>query len=155
MLNSRNLEDLTFETAAKALAFIAGCEEKGIEILITSTLRDFESQRALYAQGRTKPGRIVTNADAGFSYHNYGVAFDFVPIVNGKCIWNDDQLWAKCGLVAREVGLEWGGHWKFEDKPHCQNTGGQTIADLRANVPVSQFAANGSQQQIVPVNVGA
>lgn len=40
----------------------------------THTLRTFSEQDALFAQGRTKPGKIVTNAKAGLSYHNYGLA---------------------------------------------------------------------------------
>lgn len=42
------------------------------------TIRTFAEQEALYAQGRTKPGKVVTNAKAGMSYHNYGLAVDIV-----------------------------------------------------------------------------
>ena len=41
-------------------------------------LRTFEDQDKLYAQGRTKPGQIVTNARGGDSLHNYGLAADYV-----------------------------------------------------------------------------
>ena len=35
--------------------------------------------------------------------------------------------------IAESVGLEWGGRWtKFIDKPHCQYTGGLTIAQFKA-----------------------
>lgn len=130
MINSRKLEDLTPDTQEKCKAFIAGCLLEGIDVIITSTYRDNESQAALYAQGRTKPGAIVTKAPAGYSFHNYHVAFDFVPIKDGKAIWGDSHLWQICGDVAAKADLEWGGNWKFQDKPHCQNTGGKTIQDF-------------------------
>ncbi|NDB70468.1 MAG: peptidase M15, partial [Methylocystaceae bacterium] len=84
MINSRKIEDLHPYVAKLCRAFVAACKKEGIDILITSTWRDNEAQNALYAQGRTKPGKKVTNAKAGSSFHNYKLAFDFVPIVNGK-----------------------------------------------------------------------
>jgi peptidoglycan L-alanyl-D-glutamate endopeptidase CwlK len=131
MINSRLITDLTPDTQLKCKAFMAGCLLEGIDVIITSTYRDNESQAALYAQGRTKPGAIVTKAKQGHSYHNFRLAFDFVPIVNGKALWNDHKLWDKCGEVADLAGLEWGGTWRFKDKPHCQNTQGFSLAELR------------------------
>lgn len=133
MINSRKIEDLDEDTARLARAFVAQClATEGIDVLITSTYRDADSQRALYNQGRSAPGQRVTNAGPGDSYHNWRMAFDFVPIVNGKAMWSDDFLWARCGAVARKVGLEWGGDWsRFADRPHCQNTRGMTIAQLK------------------------
>jgi len=127
------LDDLTPDTRDKAKALIAGCLLEGIDIVVTSTYRDFESQAALYAQGRTTPGARVTKAGPGKSFHNYRVALDVVPIVNGKAIWNDDDLWARVGAVGELADLEWGGSWpRFVDKPHFQNTGGKTIAEFMA-----------------------
>ncbi len=129
MINSRDLHELLPRVQAKCVEFIAACKAEGIDVLITSTYRDNESQGALYAQGRTTPGKIVTNAAAGMSFHNYRVAFDFVPLVNGKAIWDDKALWDKCGAIGQQVGLEWGGSWKFKDKPHMQDTDNLTIED--------------------------
>lgn len=138
MINSREVSDLTPDTAAKCIAFEAGCYRLGIDVLITSTYRDAESQAAIYAIGRTLPGKPVTHAKPGQSLHNYKVAFDFVPLVAGKAIWNDNRLWTICGEVAEAVGLEWGGRWtRPVDKPHCQNTQGFTLDDFqrgKANV---------------------
>lgn len=132
MINSRDIKDLHPSVAAKVVAFVASCKSVGIDILITSTLRDMESQAALYAQGRTAPGKIVTNAKAGQSFHNYGLAFDFVPIVNGKAAWNDTKLFTRCGEIAESVGLEWAGRWKsFKELAHCQAPG-LKLADLQA-----------------------
>lgn len=133
MINSRKLEDLLPEAAAKCAAFIDACAAAGIDVLITSTYRDMESQAALYAQGRTGPGKKVTNAMPGDSFHNWKVAWDFVPIINGKAVWNDDAMWKRCGQIAMSLGIEWGGSWtRFPDKPHCQYTSGRTIADFKA-----------------------
>lgn len=132
MKNSRDLADLLPVVAAKASAFIASCRAAGIDVLITSTLRDNEAQAALYAQGRTTPGKVVTNAKAGQSFHNWACAFDFVPIVNGKAQWDDTRTFERCGVIAESVGLEWAGHWKsMKEMAHCQYTGGLTLADLQ------------------------
>lgn len=133
MINSRDINDLLPATKEKALDFQLRCAEQGIDIIFTSTYRDSESQDALYAQGRTTEGKRVTNVAGGDSFHNWRVAFDFVPVVNGKAVWNDDSLWARCGALAEACGLEWGGSWKrFVDKPHCQDTHGFTIAQFKA-----------------------
>lgn len=116
-----------------ASEFINRCKAAGIDVIITSTYRDHASQNALYAQGRTTPGKKVTNAKGGQSYHNWKVAFDFCPIVNGKPAWNDVALFTKCGEIAESVGLEWAGRWvKFKELAHCQYTGGLKIADFQA-----------------------
>ena len=133
MINSRSLSDLNPKVAALCSEFLNRCKAEGIDVIITSTYRDAESQNALYAQGRTAPGKKVTNAKAGQSFHNWRVAFDFVPIVGGKAIWNDDTLWAKCGEIGEGVGLEWAGRWKkFCEFPHMQFTGGLSLADFQA-----------------------
>jgi peptidoglycan L-alanyl-D-glutamate endopeptidase CwlK len=102
-------------------------------VLITSTYRNAESQNALYAQGRTLPGKKVTNAKGGQSFHNWRVAFDFVPIVNGKAMWADTALFTKCGEIAESVGLEWAGRWKGRmiEMAHCQFTDGLSLADFQ------------------------
>lgn len=133
MINSRNIDDLHPNVAAKCRDFLTRCKAEGIDVLITSTYRDHESQAALYAQGRTTPGKIVTNAKPGQSWHNWRVAFDFVPIVNGKAQWNDSKLFTRCGEIAETAGLEWAGRWvKFKEMAHCQYTGGLKLADFQA-----------------------
>jgi peptidoglycan L-alanyl-D-glutamate endopeptidase CwlK len=133
MINSRKLEDLHPKVKALCEQFIIACDKVDIDILITSTYRDMESQKALYAQGRTTKGKIVTNAKAGQSFHNYRVAFDFVPIVGGKCDWNNLGTFTRCGRIAESIGLEWAGSWtgKFKEMAHCQYTGGLTLTDFQ------------------------
>ena len=136
MINSRKLEDLHPTVRAKVQQFIQKCDEAGIDLLVTSTYRDHESQAELYAQGRTKPGKIVTKAKPGQSWHNWKVAVDVVPLRNGKPVWGttgaDSELWEKVGEIGESVGLEWAGRWKtFKEFAHFQYTGGLTLADFQ------------------------
>ena len=133
MINSRDIKELHPKVASLCLALIRQCEQEGIDLLITSTYRDAESQNALYAQGRTAAGKKVTNAKAGQSFHNYRVAFDFVPIVNGKAMWNDKALFNRVGIMGEKIGLTWSGRFsKFPELAHFQLTNGLTLADFQA-----------------------
>lgn len=110
------------------------------------TLRTFAEQDALYAQGRTKPGAKVTNAKGGQSYHNYGMAIDIVLLKdrdgNGTfetASWETNvdfdgdgvADWIEVVNIFKRHGWEWGGDWKFTDKPHFQKTMGLSIATLQ------------------------
>lgn len=118
---SRAIKDLHPLVAEKATLFLGLALTKHIELLITSTLRTFDEQADLFALGRTAPGKKVTNAKPGASWHNFGLAFDVVPIVNGKAVWNDNVLWEQIGDLGRQMGLIWGGDFKnFKDKPHFE-----------------------------------
>ena len=138
MINSRSLDDLLPQVASRVRAFIKAADEAGIDLLVTSTYRDNESQNALYAQGRTTPGKIVTNARAGQSFHNFRCAVDVVPIVAGKPRWDvKDEVWQKIGALGKAQGLEWAGDGKrFREYPHFQYTGGLTLAQLQAGTKI-------------------
>jgi|ERR1041385_3968202 peptidoglycan L-alanyl-D-glutamate endopeptidase CwlK len=89
---------------------------------LTQTYRSSEEQAASYAQGRTTPGKIVTNAKPGQSLHNYhpALAFDIAFKKDRQVYWTID-LFKKFAATARWFGLEWGGDWKtFQDNPHFQ-----------------------------------
>ena len=136
MIASRKIEDLHPAVQRKCLVFLKQCAVSGIEILITSTYRDRESQDALYAQGRTAPGSKVTNAKGGQSWHNWRLAFDVVPMRNGKPVWSmsgqDKKLWDEVGKIGEACGLEWAGRWtSFPEFVHFQYTGGLTLSDLQ------------------------
>ncbi len=99
------------------------CSQQGLPISIGETLRTVAEQDALYAQGRTRPGQIVTNARGSSysSYHQWGTAFDFFRN-DGRGAYNEvDRFFDKVGAIGTDIGLEWGGNWKsFKDKPHFQ-----------------------------------
>lgn len=141
MINSRKLEDLHPTVEEMARQLLTAAADEGIDLLVTSTYRDHESQNELYAQGRTKPGRVVTNARGGRSWHNWRLAFDVVPMRNGKPVWGtsgeDLILWKRIGELGKSVGLEWAGDWKrFKEFPHFQFTNGITLDDLEAGATI-------------------
>lgn len=137
MIASRDIEVLAAPVKLRVKSFIADAARQGIDLLVTSTYRDYESQQALYNQGRTTPGNIVTKAQAGQSFHNFKCAVDVVPLINGKAEWDNDELWNKIGAIGKSNGLEWAGDWKgFKEKAHFQYTGGLSLAQLQAGQEV-------------------
>lgn len=104
--------------------------EKGIRVKMTDGYRSYAEQNALYARGRTKPGSKVTNAKGGYSWHNFRFAADYCFIdKEGKVTWAGP--WRVFGEVAASVGLEWGGNFKFVDRPHVQLSKGRNLAQMR------------------------
>lgn len=104
-----------------------------VQIIVVQGLRSFEESDALYAQGRTKPGSIVTNAAAGKSPHNYGLAFDFEMLTNGKEDWVVGPNWMKVVEIMKKHGMTWGGDFhSLIDNPHFENWFGHTWKDLLA-----------------------
>ena len=95
-------------------------KQKGIDLRVVSGFRDRKKQQALYSQGRTTKGPIVTNAPPGLSYHNYGWAVDVCEYRNGKPYWKSKH-WNEIGAIGKKHGLVWGGDWtRLVDKPHLQ-----------------------------------
>lgn len=120
-------------------SFINEAEESlDVTLRITQGLRTIEEQNELYAQGRTKPGKIVTNARSGSSYHNYGLAIDLVEIKDNKANWN-----FKYELLlpfAKKYGFKWGGDFKsLVDKPHFEKTFGHGWRALLLKHSKSEF----------------
>ncbi len=110
----------------------------------THTLRTFGEQNALFEQGRKRPGKIVTNARGGQSFHNYGLAIDICLIIDGKeASWDrlgdydGDHVsdWAEIVRIFKMYGWEWGGDWKFKDYPHFQKTLGLSIKEWQKRMP--------------------
>lgn len=107
---------------------LAAMEALGFVMMPTDGLRTVEQQRALYAQGRTVPGPIVTKADGVDKRSNhqahddgFGHAVDCCFVVNGKPSWDAHLPWKAYGALAEAVGLTWGGHWQsLHDLPHVE-----------------------------------
>lgn len=106
-----------------ASQLVDDCRKDGLIIAIGETLRTVEEQDALYAQGRTKPGQIVTNAPGSSysSYHQWGTAFDIYRN-DGKGAYNESgNFFKRVGAIGVSLGLEWGGNWtSIVDQPHFQ-----------------------------------
>ena len=111
--------------ADKIRSMAATLEAETIDIRVTQGLRTMAEQEALYAQGRTTAGAIVTNASAGSSWHNFGLAVDVVPLTPQGPDWNiAHPVWNRIVAVGSGLGLVAGGEWRtFPDWPHFQLTG--------------------------------
>lgn len=127
---SRNLEDLHEYLRPIVKRFTELARQREIDVLIYCTWRSHEEQNNLYEIGRSRPGRIVTNARAGQSAHNFMVdgkpaalAFDCVPLVAGKPQWEPScSLWQKLGDIGESLGLDWYGKpaSRFREFPHFE-----------------------------------
>lgn len=116
----------------------------GLTVEAISGLRTYAAQDDLYAQGRTRPGRIVTKAKAGYSNHNFGIALD-MALFRGRSYVDADEpalagrVYAEIAKWAGELGIAWGGDWKgFKDTPHYEYKTGLTMAQMRARVAAGQ-----------------
>ena len=108
------------EVRPYARALVTKAAQNGITIKVISGLRTYAEQDELYAQGRTKPGKKVTNAQGGHSNHNFGIAFD-IGVFEGTKFIEESPAYKAVGALGMDLGLEWGGNWKtIEDQPHFQ-----------------------------------
>lgn len=145
-MSSRSLADLHPEVRGMAIAALGACAGAGLDVLVTCTARSNLEQADLYAIGRTKPGRIATNARPGQSAHNFRIgvviaslALDVVPMRNGKPIWglagdgiddnpadddkDDLELWQKVRAHFEKAGLKSASRWqgKMREWPHFEH----------------------------------
>ena len=119
------------------------------QVRIVQGLRTIEEQDGLYALGRTKPGKIVTNAKGGSSYHNYGLGIDFCLMIDDTQVsWDtkkdfdgDGQSdWLEVVKIFKASKYEWGGDFKkIVDYPHFQKTFGYSVKELRAKYQAKDF----------------
>lgn len=141
---SRKLEDLDPDVRQMCQGLLAKAKEAGIDLVVTQTYRTPEQQAALYAQGRTLPGNIVTHAPSGYSWHEFRRAFDVaISYFTGDKTKADmyDGPWEQIGEMGEALGCEWGGRWKTPDRPHFQHTGGFTLAYMRARAAEKESKA--------------
>lgn len=97
--------------------FMEECKKQGVKVFATEFHRSSQRQAYLYEQGRTRPGKIVTNTLN--SNHSNAMAWD-VAVSPPKALYDNAEI-AKAGAIAMSLGIEWGGSWKkFVDRPHFQ-----------------------------------
>ncbi len=129
-----------------------------VMIRIVQGLRTIDEQNMLYAQGRTRPGSIVTQARGGSSSHNYGLAFDFALMydkdANGTyetLSWDalkdfdrdGESDWKEVVKAFKNIGYTWGGDWKtIDDEPHLEKTFGLGWRDLKKLFDNKNFITN-------------
>lgn len=118
--SERNIAGLLPQVRPFARALVQKAAANGIEIKVVSGHRTYEEQDALYAQGRTRPGPVVTKARGGYSNHNFGIAFD-VGVFSGSRYLGESPKYRGVGVLGADMGLEWGGNWtSLVDQPHFQ-----------------------------------
>lgn len=119
-INEKRVAALHPPFQALVRIFLAECAKAGYRLRVTHGHRSLDEQAALYAQGRTAPGKIVTNAKPGSSAHNYAAAIDVVFLLkDGKVDWNGP--WKEIGAIGERLGLVWGGNFKtIIDRPHFE-----------------------------------
>lgn len=124
------LGELHPELAEKIRTMSVMLSEENIEIRVVQGLRTWDQQQALYDEGRTMPGRIVTEAQAGYSWHNFGMAADCAPFDDGVPDWNPSHpAWKRMIEVGESLGLLSGSTFhSCPDNPHFQLTGSLPIS---------------------------
>lgn len=140
--------------ASKELARLA--KAAGISVVFTDGFRSPAEQDELYARGRTTDGSVVTHAQGGESFHNYGLAIDFaLENRKGDYIWdmeydgnrNGKADWMEVVTIAKKLGFSWGGDWPdFKDNPHLQMDFGYSIREMQqGNRPPGSLLADGGE----------
>lgn len=108
------------------MAEMLSLDNPPITFRVTQGLRTWQEQLVLYSQGRSTPGKIVTNAEPGESWHNFGCAVDLAPFLpQGGMDWNvNHPVWQRMIAVGESLGLTTGAKFRtFPDYPHFQLTG--------------------------------
>lgn len=143
-------------------------------------LRTFEVQDAYYALGRTKAnpdgrskskplGNIITNAKAGSSAHNYGLAIDYVLLVDtnsdgtfetpkwdAKGDYDGDNKadWLEISTIFKKYGFSWGGDWRtFVDMPHVEMLFGYKVNELLAKYRAKDFIPGTKYVFLAPTKI--
>ena len=116
---NRDISELTSNAQTAFHMFKERCNASGLDFIVTETYRSQERQNYLYEQGRTRPGNIVTWTKK--SRHTSRRAWDIVKRKpNGDIDYSDKSFYWKCGKIAAELNIIWGGTWKQADTPHFE-----------------------------------
>lgn len=128
--SSKSLSSLNPHVETLARKFLALTQANHLNVHVTTAFRSWDEQDKLYAKGRTAPGPVITNAQGGNSYHNWGLAFDAAPFEHGH-VSSHNEKFIKMGQLGQQVGLKWGGTFKsILDMPHFQYNFGLNTWDL-------------------------
>lgn len=151
MMTSNSLDALSPLTRIVAENAIDEARDNGFSIKVLSTKRDGEFQNYLYSIGRTRPGKVVTNAQSGESYHQYGDAFDIEILKNGIPS-NDRKDYEKFSIIAKKRGLYWGGDFKsIDDYGHFERKNKEVDKKILEAININ--SKNKNENSIIPIAV--
>lgn len=140
-LSKRSLDNLVGVHPNLVKVIKAAIVDSPVDFTIVCGLRTTKQQQEIFAQGRTKPGMKVTNADGVKNLSNHqdeadgkkdglGVAVDLYPFYLGKVQVNHEDTIKNLKLIAvhikatgAKMGIKivWGGDWRSPyDPPHFQ-----------------------------------
>lgn len=123
---NRDLSLLAPKFRDAVTAALADCAARGLTAKVNEGFRSNARQAWLYAQGRTRPGKKVTNAPTSLtSWHGYGLAVDIIHQTKGyepagKDGPANEKWFADVAAVFKQHGCAWGGDWTKPDTPHMQ-----------------------------------
>lgn len=89
----------------KIIQLVIDAKKHDIDIVVSETYRTPERQNKYLKRGLTK-------LKGGKSKHQFGLAIDIIPVVNGVSQHNNHDVLKKVGVLGEKLGLRWGGRWK-------------------------------------------
>lgn len=139
-----DLDSLAEPFKARAERLVALIASECLPFRVFEARRAFVRSQELFMRGRAlKDGvvqivdrkAVVSNARAGESPHNWGLAVDCI-LVSDHDFWDDETppknpwdtstpitklAWDRYGRAVRHCDLSWGGDWvSFKDLPHAE-----------------------------------
>lgn len=97
----------------KIILLFVEAKKRGIDLFISETYRTPERQNMFF-------GMKLTKVRSGGSKHQYGLAIDVIPVINGKSYADNHEVLKRVGLIGEKLGLKWGGRWRFYDPVHFE-----------------------------------
>ena len=134
----KDIGELKEPARSACRAHLEECKSAGLDVFLTETYRTQARQDALYAQGRTKPGAVVTRTKN--SRHTARTAWDICFTSTG---YNDVSKFRKAGAIAKGLGIAWGGDWKTPDMPHFEFNGDLFMRDTETDTLVAKAKEKG------------
>jgi len=160
-MSSRRIQDLHPQFQPRARTWLNACADAGYLIVVYFTVRSAAEQHALYLQGRTPLDQVnaaratvgwvplsaaanahtVTRADSGSSWHEFGLALDYVPLQHGKPDWianprDPADIYDETEAIATQRGLVSGAAW--QDYGHIEWHPGLTLERARELAAAAQ-----------------
>jgi len=137
-ITKAKLDTLQPEFRKKAQDWFEACVQAGLAPYIYEGFRSMQRQAELYLKGRGAPGKIVTNAEPGQSFHNYGLAFDWVPLKRVEkaegmyeADWGNEAAYALGNSIGEKLGmrqLSW-------ERPHLEDARFNNWRELKVSFP--------------------